>query len=85
MWPGDLQVVNSSDSLQLLFVMKILNLSNFGYRYAMMELGLDPPDLPMGMLSDVHLKRCKRFKLLLSPCITFLVNDTGLGQVKRSF
>jgi len=24
-----------------------------------MELGLDPPDLPMGMLTDIHLKRCK--------------------------
>ncbi|XP_008788145.2 protein ADP-ribosyltransferase PARP3 isoform X2 [Phoenix dactylifera] len=29
------------------------------YRYALMEMGLDSPDLPMGMLSDVHLKRCE--------------------------
>ncbi|XVF69157.1 hypothetical protein PTKIN_Ptkin11bG0058400 [Pterospermum kingtungense] len=29
------------------------------YRYALMEMDLDAPDLPMGMLSDVHLKRCK--------------------------
>ncbi|XP_047316975.1 protein ADP-ribosyltransferase PARP3-like [Impatiens glandulifera] len=29
------------------------------YRYAIMELGLDLPDLPVGMLSDFHLKRCE--------------------------
>lgn len=28
-------------------------------RYALMEMDLDAPDLPMGMLSNVHLKRCK--------------------------
>ncbi|GMP88476.1 hypothetical protein CsSME_00040453 [Camellia sinensis var. sinensis] len=28
------------------------------YRYALVEMGLDSPDLPMAMLSDVHLKRC---------------------------
>lgn len=33
-------------------------------RYAMMEMGLDPPDLPMGMLSNVHLRRCEHFLLL---------------------
>ncbi|KAL6202509.1 hypothetical protein ACLB2K_026217 [Fragaria x ananassa] len=29
------------------------------YKYALMEMGLDAPDLPMGMLTDVHLKRCE--------------------------
>nr|DAD39876.1 TPA_asm: hypothetical protein HUJ06_014199 [Nelumbo nucifera] len=29
------------------------------YKYAMMEMALDSPDLPMGMLSDIHLKRCE--------------------------
>ncbi|CAM8955664.1 unnamed protein product [Rhodiola kirilowii] len=29
------------------------------YRYALMEMGQDSPDLPMGMLSDVHLNRCE--------------------------
>nr|DAD28810.1 TPA_asm: hypothetical protein HUJ06_030278 [Nelumbo nucifera] len=29
------------------------------YKYAMMEMALDSPDLPMGMLSDLHLKRCE--------------------------
>ncbi|KAL8151174.1 hypothetical protein V2J09_020982 [Rumex salicifolius] len=29
------------------------------YRYSMMEMGLDSPDLPMGMLTDLHLKRCE--------------------------
>ncbi|WCJ41810.1 Protein ADP-ribosyltransferase PARP3 [Euphorbia peplus] len=33
------------------------------YRYALMEMGLDPPDLPMGMLSDIHLKRCEEVLL----------------------
>ncbi|CAN6692143.1 unnamed protein product [Malus baccata var. baccata] len=27
------------------------------YKYALMEMGYDPPELPMRMLSDVHLKR----------------------------
>lgn len=29
------------------------------YRYALMEMGHDSPDLPMGMLSDFHLKKCE--------------------------
>ncbi|VVA32957.1 Hypothetical predicted protein [Prunus dulcis] len=29
------------------------------YKYALMEMGYDPPELPMGMLSDAHLKRCE--------------------------
>ncbi|URE26762.1 PADR1 (NUC008) domain [Musa troglodytarum] len=29
------------------------------YRYAMMEMGYDCPDLPMGMVTDLHLKRCE--------------------------
>ncbi|XVE79270.1 hypothetical protein DITRI_Ditri14bG0044300 [Diplodiscus trichospermus] len=29
------------------------------YKYALMEMDLDTPDLPMGMLSTVHLKRCE--------------------------
>ncbi|KAK1310120.1 putative poly [ADP-ribose] polymerase 3 [Acorus calamus] len=31
------------------------------YRYAMMEMGVDSPDLPTGMLSNFHLKRCEEF------------------------
>ncbi|KAI3450704.1 hypothetical protein Pfo_007369 [Paulownia fortunei] len=27
------------------------------YRYALMEMGLDFPDLPLGMVTDIHLKR----------------------------
>lgn len=30
------------------------------YWYALMEMGLDAPDIPMGMLSNVHLERCKK-------------------------
>ncbi|KAJ0976738.1 hypothetical protein J5N97_012212 [Dioscorea zingiberensis] len=33
------------------------------YRYAMMEMGHDSPDLPMGMLSESHLKRCEEVLL----------------------
>ncbi|KAJ0084908.1 hypothetical protein Patl1_30430 [Pistacia atlantica] len=33
------------------------------YRYALMEMGLDAPDLPIGMLSNVHLDRCKEMLL----------------------
>ncbi|XAR60124.1 NAD(+) ADP-ribosyltransferase [Bertholletia excelsa] len=33
------------------------------YRYALMEMGVDPPDLPMGMLSNLHLKRCEEILL----------------------
>ncbi|KAK9122771.1 hypothetical protein Sjap_012373 [Stephania japonica] len=33
------------------------------YKYALMEMGLDSPDLPMGMLSDFHLKRCEEVLL----------------------
>ncbi|XP_010686033.2 protein ADP-ribosyltransferase PARP3 [Beta vulgaris subsp. vulgaris] len=29
------------------------------YRYALMEMGLDSPDLPVGMVTDLHLKRCE--------------------------
>ncbi|XP_068309700.1 protein ADP-ribosyltransferase PARP3, partial [Pyrus communis] len=29
------------------------------YKYALMEMGYDAPELPMGMLSVVHLKRCE--------------------------
>lgn len=30
-------------------------------RYAMMEMGLDFPELPLGMVTETHLKRCKSF------------------------
>lgn len=33
------------------------------YKYALMEMGLDAPDLPMGMLSNLHLKRCEEVLL----------------------
>ncbi|XP_030522670.2 protein ADP-ribosyltransferase PARP3 [Rhodamnia argentea] len=33
------------------------------YRYALMEIGLDSPDLPMGMLSKIHLQRCEEVLL----------------------
>ncbi|KAL9171429.1 hypothetical protein ABFS82_04G208100 [Erythranthe guttata] len=33
------------------------------YRYALMETGLDFPDLPLGMVTDIHLKRCEEVLL----------------------
>uniref|UniRef100_A0A2N9ITZ2 Poly [ADP-ribose] polymerase n=1 Tax=Fagus sylvatica TaxID=28930 RepID=A0A2N9ITZ2_FAGSY len=33
------------------------------YKYALMEIGHDPPDLPIGMVTDVHLKRCEEVLL----------------------
>ncbi|KAG5515769.1 hypothetical protein RHGRI_036725 [Rhododendron griersonianum] len=39
-------------------LMKVL-CSQDTYRYAMMEMALDTPDLPLAMLTDVHLKRCE--------------------------
>lgn len=29
------------------------------YRYALMEMGLDFPEMPIGMVTDIHLKRCE--------------------------
>ncbi|KAL3828559.1 hypothetical protein ACJIZ3_017361 [Penstemon smallii] len=47
------------------------------YRYALMEMGLDLPDLPMGMLTDVHLKRCEGVLLEFAEK---LKNHKGTGQ-----
>ncbi|XP_030505783.2 protein ADP-ribosyltransferase PARP3 [Cannabis sativa] len=33
------------------------------YKYAFMEMGLDSPDLPIGMVTDLHLKRCEEVLL----------------------
>ncbi|KAE8682447.1 Poly polymerase 3 [Hibiscus syriacus] len=33
------------------------------YKYAMMEMDLDAPDLPLGILSNVHLKKCEEVLL----------------------
>ncbi|KAL6506460.1 Poly [ADP-ribose] polymerase 3 [Orobanche gracilis] len=33
------------------------------YRYALMEMGLDFPELPLGMVTDIHLKRCEEVLL----------------------
>ncbi|XP_074289208.1 protein ADP-ribosyltransferase PARP3 [Silene latifolia] len=33
------------------------------YRYALMEMALDSPDLPVGMVTDLHIKRCEEVLL----------------------
>ncbi|CAK9179103.1 unnamed protein product [Ilex paraguariensis] len=35
------------------------------YRYALMEMGLDVSDIPIGMVSNVHLERCEELLLEL--------------------
>lgn len=40
-------------------------------RYAMMEKGCDSPDLPMGMLSNFHMERCKDFPFASSFYFSF--------------
>ncbi|KAB5541684.1 hypothetical protein DKX38_014658 [Salix brachista] len=53
---------HSSLEPKIAYFMKIL-CSQEIYRYALMEMGLDSPDLPMGMLSDLHLERCEEVLL----------------------
>lgn len=47
-------------------------------RYAMMEMGLDSPDLPMGMLSDLHLERCKGFPFVSTLSFSFSLTNNKL-------
>ncbi|EEF38513.1 poly [ADP-ribose] polymerase, putative [Ricinus communis] len=61
---------------QLAYFMKIL-CSQEIYRYALMEMGLDPPELPMGMLSDLHLKRCEEVLLQFVEAVKSM---KGTGQ-----
>ncbi|KAL9370587.1 hypothetical protein Peur_035727 [Populus x canadensis] len=53
---------HSSLEPKIAYLMKIL-CSQKIFKYAMMEMGLDSPDLPMGMLSDLHLERCEEVLL----------------------
>lgn len=39
--------------------LKLYVFFNIYFRYALMEMGLDFPELPLGMVTDLHLKRCK--------------------------
>ncbi|KAJ9177939.1 hypothetical protein P3X46_009865 [Hevea brasiliensis] len=50
---------------------------NLNPRYALMEMSLDPPDLPMGMLTDVHLKRCEE---VLVQFVEAVKSIKGTGQ-----
>lgn len=45
-----------------------------------MELGLDPPDLPMGMLTDIHLRRCKAWctKIFVDPFFAIMISTCEL-------
>ncbi|XP_052171159.1 protein ADP-ribosyltransferase PARP3 [Diospyros lotus] len=52
------------------------------YRYALMEMGLDPPDLPMGMLSDLHLKRCEEILLQFIEAVKTM-KETGQKAIAR--
>ncbi|GAB2242449.1 hypothetical protein Droror1_Dr00019224 [Drosera rotundifolia] len=58
--------------------MKIL-CSQEPYRYALMEMGYDPPDLPMGMLTNFHLERCKE---ILEKHVEMLKSKEGDPKVE---
>lgn len=61
MQSGDLQVWLCFKALENLswFCISTTKTRCVEFRYALMEMGLDAPELPMGMLTDVHLKRCE--------------------------
>ncbi|KAL3616068.1 Poly [ADP-ribose] polymerase 3 [Castilleja foliolosa] len=54
-------------------LMKIL-CSQEIYRYALMEMGLDFPDLPLGMVTEIHLKRCEEI------LVEFVQKIKGSGE-----
>lgn len=60
-----------------LFSLPISELIGHLDRYALMEMDLDAPDLPMGMLSNVHLKRCKN-PLFCSSSLFFLYTSISI-------
>ncbi|KAG8371172.1 hypothetical protein BUALT_Bualt13G0059400 [Buddleja alternifolia] len=47
------------------------------YRYALMDLGLDIPDIPLGMVTDIHLRRCEDVLLEFAQK---LKSQKGTGQ-----
>ncbi|ESW04414.1 hypothetical protein PHAVU_011G093100 [Phaseolus vulgaris] len=47
------------------------------YKYALMEMGYDSPDLPVGMVTNVHLKRCEDVLLEFIDKVKSL-KETGL-------
>ncbi|CDP06935.1 unnamed protein product [Coffea canephora] len=51
------------------------------YRYALTEMGQDYPEFPIGMLSNVHLNRCKAHfcNLLLPPTMKKVKHDINNG------
>lgn len=51
-------------------------------RYALMEMGLDSPDLPIGVASNVHLKRCEKSPHLFSFFIHFLLSSQNVSKTK---
>ncbi|XP_043699940.1 protein ADP-ribosyltransferase PARP3 [Telopea speciosissima] len=46
------------------------------YKYALMEMGLDSPDIPTGMLTELHLKRCEEVLLNFIETVKS-IKDTG--------
>ncbi|KAM0939701.1 putative NAD(+) ADP-ribosyltransferase [Dioscorea sansibarensis] len=52
------------------------------YRYALMEMGHDNPDCPMGVLSELHLKRCEEVLLELRDALKSLGEQDQKAYVK---
>ncbi|KAG8387503.1 hypothetical protein BUALT_Bualt02G0027900 [Buddleja alternifolia] len=51
------------------------------YRYALMEMGLDFPELPLGMVTDIHLKRCED---ILVEFVDRLMTSKETGQKREA-
>ncbi|XP_071700708.1 protein ADP-ribosyltransferase PARP3 [Rutidosis leptorrhynchoides] len=56
------------------------------YRYALMELGLDAPDLPVAMLTDLHIKRCEDVLLeFVEKFATMKVHEQSANAIWSDF
>ncbi|ONK76299.1 uncharacterized protein A4U43_C03F26150 [Asparagus officinalis] len=53
------------------------------YRYVLMEIGMDSPDLPVGMVSDLHLKRCEELLLQFRDCLKTNPESDDKGNMMR--
>uniref|UniRef100_A0A6V7Q1C4 Poly [ADP-ribose] polymerase n=1 Tax=Ananas comosus var. bracteatus TaxID=296719 RepID=A0A6V7Q1C4_ANACO len=52
-------------------------------QYALMEMGYDAPDLPVGMLTDLHLKRCEEVLLKFRDDLKSAPENSSERNIKR--
>ncbi|XP_024985759.1 putative poly [ADP-ribose] polymerase 3 [Cynara cardunculus var. scolymus] len=55
------------------------------YRYALMELGLDAPDLPVAMLTDLHIRRCEEVLLEFVENLSTTKEEQKAGAIWSDF